>query len=729
MKSSRRDFLLLASLSGAALLVRADRPPVDPEPPAPFAPNLWIAVHGDGTVEFSVTRLEMGQGIRTGLTLLVAEELAVAPQLIRLRTPSTAEVPDFGEILHTASSISISEHWRPLRRASAAAREMLVAAAATEWGVSTAECTVGDGRVEHPASGRRRGYGELAAAAARLPVPENPRLKPPQEFRYIGRRTLRLEGDEVVAGRPRFGADVRLPGQLFAALARPPAAGGAPRSYDGAAAAAVPGVRRVLPLGSAVAVVADDSWSALRGRDALAIDWDQGATAEFSSQEFGRELAQALEVPVTTKRYERPQLRARAVVVRGAESDPSARLGAPSAFAAEYATGFQTHAPMEPLNATARWDGQRCEVWCGHQIPHRVVEAVAKRLDLPRERVVVYTRAMGGGFGGREDPSFAVEAAQLARELGGVAVQVVWSREDDLGHALFHPASRHRLAGWLDRSGRLVGWRHRVASPSVEAQWGFPLHLVPRAETSSAWNLPYTCAALRVEYADPPLPLRLGFWRGVSINSNAFAVESFVDELALRAGRDAVEFRLAHLDRSVRNLSKGREAFDLERLRRTIELAAARGNWGAPLPPGRGRGIAAVVFDGRTAVATVAEVTVRDGALTIDRLVCALDCGIVVHPLGLEGNAESALAWGLSALYSEITFARGRAVETSHLDYPVLRLPQMPAVEVHTVASALPPSGTGEAPAPTVAPAVANAVFQATGRRLRSVPFRLAELA
>lgn len=728
MTSSRREFLLLASLSGAALLLRAHRaPPRERQPP--FEPNLWLAVHEDGVVEFAVTRLEMGQGIRTGLTLLVAEELALAPAAIRLRTPSTAEVPDHGEILKTTGSISITEHWRPLRLAAAAAREMLVAAAAASWGVPPAECAVEGGRVVHPASGRSRGYGELIGDAARQPVPENPRLKPAEEFRWIGRPTPRLEGPDVVCGRPRYGADVRLDGQLYAALARPPAAGGVPRSHDAAAASAVPGVRGVVSLGAAVAVVAEDSWSALRGRDALAVEWDQGETGEFSSARFDAALAEALDVPATTKRYQRPERRPRAVVVRGEERDPRRALGGSPTLTAEYATGFQTHAPMEPLNATARWDGELCEIWCGHQVPHHVVEAAAEEFGVPPERIVVHPLAMGGGFGGREAPGFALEAARLARQLDGRPVQIVWSREDDLGHALFHPASRHRLEGWLDGSGRLAGWRHRVASPSVEVQWGFPLHSVPRAETSSAWNLPYVCAALRVEYADLPVPLRLGFWRSVSVHHNAFAVECFVDELAHRAGRDAVEFRIAHLGRSIRSLGSGRTPFDLARLRRTVELVAERGDWGAPLPPGRGRGLAAIVFDGRTAAATIAEVTVRDGELSVDRLVCALDCGVVVNPLGMTGNAESALAWGLSAMSSEITFARGRVVEISHLDYPILRLPQMPAVEIHAVPSAASPSGTGEIPAPTVAPAVANAVFQATGRRLRRLPLRSGDLA
>jgi len=729
MTTSRREFLVLASLSGATLVLHSCGLGETSVEPTTFRPNLWLAIEPDGTVEFSVTRLEMGQGIRTGLTLLVADELALAPEKIRLRSPTTADLPASGEILQTGSSASLSDHWVPLRQAAAAAREMLVAAAAEDWQVEPAECELEDGVVLHPPSGRKRGIGELARAAARQPVPKTPRPRQVGEFRFIGRPTRRLEGGEIVTGAPRFAGDVRPAGLRFAVLARPPATGGRARAFDPAPATATPGVERVVPVDTAFAVVAEDTWSALRGREALALDWETGDET-FSSAKFDDQLREALEVELSGRVYKKPHGGPRAIfVTSGPDEQPAEMPTTPPSVEAEYATGFQTHMAMETRNVTARFDGRRYEIWVGHQLPHLAVAAVADRLGVPSGDVVLHPLPMGGGFGGREHPSFVAEAALLARELGGTPVQIFWSREDDLQNGLFHPASRHRLQGWLDGSGRLAAWRHRVASPSIEARGGMPLRSIGRAETTGAWNLPYACERARVEYADLPLPMRLGFWRGIEFNFNTLAVECFIDELAAQARKDPAAFRLEHLAEAVRSLGSRRKYFDLDRLRGAITLAAERGDWGAPLAPGRGRGCSALVFDVRTAVATVAEVTVEERTLKVDRIVCAIDCGIVVNPLGLASNAEGAVAWGLSALFSEITFERGRAVESNHLDYPILRLPEMPAVEIHTVASELPPSGTGEIPVPGVAPAVLNAIFAATGKRLRRLPIRPGDLA
>jgi len=724
MTTSRRDFLLLVSLSSAGLVLAACLKPKTADEAPPFRPNLWLVIHPDGSVEFNVTRLEMGQGIRTALTLMVADELVLAPERIRLHSPSTGEMPNHGKILATASSVSVSDHWTPLRAAAAAAREMLIGAAAEEWGVAAAECEMADGFVRHRASGRQRGIGELVAAAARQPVPEKPRPRRVGEFRYIGRPTRRLENPDIVTGRPRYGGDVRLAGLRYAVVARPPVTGGTARSVDPGPALAIPGVQRVVPLRRGVAVVADDSWSAIAGREALRIDWQAG-DEEFSSQRFDREARAALDVAVSGIGYQYPKRGPRAIFVSDRRHKaPPEMPDTPPSLEAEFATGFQTHMAMETRNATARIAGRKCEIWTGHQHPHRVVEEVAEKLGFKADDVNVHALPMGGGFGGREDPMFAVEAAELAQALDGGPVQVLWTREDETSSCLFHPGSRHRLQGWLDRSGRLAAWRHRVAAPSVEIRWGMTPRLIGQAEAAGAWNMHYACERVRVEYADLAVPVPLGFWRGIAFNQNNLAVECFVDELAALARRDPVEFRLAHLRRAVTSLGAEGQYFDLSRLRAAMKLAAERGDWGSPLPPGRGRGFAALVFDGRTAVATVAEVTVDGAALSIDRIVCALDCGVVVNPLGLESNAQGAVAWALSALFAEITFDRGRVVESNHLDYPILRLPQMPAVEILTVASDQPPSGTGEAPVPTIAPAVLNAIHDATGRRLRRLPIR-----
>lgn len=723
---NRREFLALASLSGAALLMSVDC--AGWRRAQPFEPNLWITIHPDDRVELRTTRLEMGQGIRTTLALLAAEELALAPQKIDLHTPSTSELPEGeAEMLATGGSRSTATLWRPLRLAAAAAREMLTTAAARRWAVEAAECEAIDGAIVHPASGRRFRYGELVRDAAALPVPDAPRLRALDELRHVGRPTRRLEGPAVVTGQPRYACDHRLDGLRFAVLARPPVPGARRRDYDATETLATPGVRRVVELGESLAVVADDTWSALRGREALRVEWDEGANAGFSSAGFAAALEAGLELPVRA-RYRSWLPGGSAVVVAANGELPERAHDAPPAIDALFSTPFQAHAPMEPFNATARFARGRCEIWVGHQSPHRVIEEVSERLGVPLHDVVVHPFAMGGGFGAREHAGFAIEAAALAQQLDGVPVQLFWSRDDDLRHGALHPASLHRVRVWLGRDGRLAGWLHRVVSPAVEKQWGLRPSAVPYAEASGAWNIPYAVPSLRVEYADPPQPLALGFWRGIGINQNAMVVECVVDEAARLAGRDPVEYRLEHLGETVHSL--GSEApYPLARLRPTVELAAARGDWGAPLPAGRGRGFASLVFDGRTSVATVAEVTVVGDSFTVDRLVCALDCGLVVNPLGLAGNTESALTWGLSALFSEITLGRGRVEQSSHLDYPILRLPQMPAVEVHTVPSHEPPSGVGEVASPTVAPAVLNALHAATGRRLRRLPIRPGDLA
>jgi CO/xanthine dehydrogenase Mo-binding subunit len=387
---------------------------------------------------------------------------------------------------------------------------------------------------------------------------------------------------------------------------------------------------------------------------------------------------------------------------------------------------------MEPPNAIAviGVDGWH-QIWCGTQWPERTAEAVAHQFGWSPKRVILYPERMGGSFGRKEAPDFVHEAVAVAREYGAGPVQLFWSRDDDLQHGYYHPASRHRLAARLER-GQVAAWRHRVASPSIEGQWRLIRKqlgvAIPRAEASGAWNPPYAFDDFLVEYVDPPCPIPLGFWRSIEIGNNTFAVECFVDELAHAAGRDPIEFRLAHLGESLVS-HFAEQPFDLARLRAVYELAAERSGWGERLPGGRGRGVAGLVFDGVTACVSVADVTVAEGDVRVDRIVCALDCGTVVNPLGLEGNVESALAWGLSALRSEITFAAGHAQQTSPLDYEILRFHQMPAVEIHTVASDEPPSGTGEIPAPTVAPAVFNAIFAATGKRLRRLPLKPGDLS
>ena len=728
MPSTRRSFLRLTLLVGAGVALefgcRNDpegRPDRESAPAAKrqgLQANVWIEVRDDGTVAFQLSKSEMGQGIRTALAMLVAEELDVELAAVEPVPATTTGFFTQPSILNTESSASLLWTWVPLRHAAAKARALLVSAAATTWGVAPADCRTEGGAVHHPATGRRLAYSELLATAAELAPPAQVALKKPGDFRLIGHPTPQLGAAEIATGAMRFSWDIRLPDQVFAAVRRSPVLGGSVVRFDDAAARALPGVRSVLPVRTGVAVVADTTWQALRGRNALAVELDEEAGRGVDSAAIGRQLDAALDGPAEVAR---------------ADGDVVGRLRrAARRLEATYATPFQVHAPMETPNAVAWIRDGSCEIWCGTQHPHDLQVRAARMLRVRPSRIVVHPERMGGAFGRKELTDFGLEAVEIAHKLGdGRPVQVVWSRGDDVRNGWFQPASRHRLVAGLDR-GRITAWDHRVASPSIFRQWyhrkpGVPID--PTSETLGAWDMPYDVPAVRVDYAEIPAAMRLCYWRGIEIYFNVFAVESFLDEIAHELGRDPIEARRAALGTGRALIHRKGRQVEIDRLRRTLDAVAERSTWGSPMGAGRGRGVACTLFDGRTACAMVAEVTVADGWFTVDRIVCAIDCGLVVNPLGLASNAEGAVAWGLSALYSEITFENGGAQQTNFTDFPILRLSQMPEVEIHTLPSADPPSGTGEIPVPLVAPAVANALFAATGRRLRRLPFRDGDLA
>jgi isoquinoline 1-oxidoreductase subunit beta len=719
MNASRRDVLRYGSLVAGALVLRiplnGQEEAAAVAAAAPWAPNQWLSIGADGGVTLVVARSEMGQGVRTSLAMILAEELGADWTAVAVEQASPS--PDYQD-MNTGGSDSVAGSWAPLRRAAAAAREMLLAAAADAWGVGPGECRAEAGTVVHAASGRRLPFGALVAAAAKLPVPAEPPLKDPGDFRLVGTRVRRIDGPDVVTGRAGYGLDARVPGMLFAAVARCPVAGGRLVRFDAAKAKRVPGVAAVVAVPSGVAVLAVDTWTAFAGRDALEVTWDEGPNAGLDTRELGRRLDEAAARPAHVSR---------------SEGDVAAALAAaPTRLEATYRDPFQAHATVETGNAVAAISGGRCEIWAPTQNPVRLQLEAAHLLGIAPAAVTVHVTLLGGGFGRRLRPDEATEAVEVARAAGR-PVQVVRSRRDDFLHDRLHPAGRVDVEAGIDAAGRLVAWRQRHTSYHLSMFGPFDPEAieVPDVNPWGGYDNPYAVPNLQAEWLDLASPLHTGAWRSVFYPPNVFARECFLDEIAQRLGRDPVALR--------RELLTGDFAFASRRvdrgtLRAVLDLAAEEAGWGTPLPasPGRraGRGVACNVYHGRTAVAQVAEVSVgAAGDVRVHRVVCAVDCGTVVNPLGLEGQVESGVAWGLSyALKGEVTIAAGRVEQRNFRDYPVLSFAEMPAVEVHTVASTKPPSGLGEMPVPPVAPAVANAVFAATGKRLRSLPIRPEQL-
>ncbi len=694
VKLGRRDFLRLSAGAGTGLWLgfHVGERQARAAKPAAFRPNAFLAVDAAGAVTIWVVRSEMGQGVHTSMPMLVAEELECDWKSIRVEQAPTD--PRFGS-MSTGGSRSVRGSWTPLRQAGAAAREMLVAAAAGRWGVEPASCRAEAGKVMHAASGRSLGYGELAAAAARLPVPREPRLKDPRDFRLIGKRVPRLDTPAKVDGRAVFGLDVRLPGMLFATVARPPVHGATVAGFDAGKARKVPGVRQVLSVPSGVAVVADSTWAAIGGREALQVRFDDGPNGSLDQEAVARLLSDPAAKPQ---------------VVR-ADGDLEAALAAAHRrIEAVYQAPFLAHATMEPMNCTARVTAKGAELWAPTQAPTWAQGEVAKALGLPEGAVAVHTTLLGGGFGRRAIPDFPVEAALVAR-AAGAPVQVVWTREDDMRHDLYRPASRHELRASVDAAGRLTAWHHRVRAPSIAAQL-FGGRAGRPDVVEGAADVPYAAGAVLVDCVTPALGLRVGWWRSVYSSQNAFAEECFLDECAAAAGQDPLAFRRALLQRH-------------PRLRGVVELAAEKAGWGSPLPAGRGRGMACHASFGSW-VAEVAEVSVERGEVRVHRVVAAVDCGHVVNPDTVEAQVEGAVVYGLSAaLRGEITLERGRVRQGNFDDYQPLRMEEMPAVEVHLVKSAEDPGGIGEPGLPPIAPAVANALFAATGWRFRRMPLRV----
>lgn len=711
---SRRSFLKGSAVAAGGLVigffapaplkrfVLAQEPPA--AAPAALPPvNAFLRIGADESVTVLLAHSEMGQGIWTTLPMMVNEELDA--DWSRIRVEHAPAAPEYRSpvfpIQMTGGSMTTWSELDRYRQVGAMARTLLVSAAAAQWGVAPGDCRTENGFVIR--GDQRASYGSLAEAAAKLPAPETVQLKDPADWKVIGQPTRRLDTPEKITGRAQFGMDVRLPGMLTAVVAHSPTFGGKVKGFDAAAAKAVPGVRAVFAVPSGVAVVADHFWAAKKGRDALKVQWDLGPHADVDTAKL---RASYLEKSKS------------AGAQAAAGGDVEKALGT-EALVAEYALPYLAHAPMEPLNCTVRRTADGCEVWTGTQFQTVDQQRVAQIFGLKPEQVALHTTFLGGGFGRRANiaSDFVVEAAHVAKNLEQ-PVKLVWTREDDIRGGYYRPMAVHRVEGSLDAQGNPVAWRHRVVSQSIVAGSPFASMIkdgVDPTAVEGASDSPYVTAVAnhRVDLhtVDPGVPVL--WWRSVGHSHTAFAVESFVDELAHAAKRDPLEFRRALLEKS-------------PRVRAVLELAAEKAGWGNPPPEGRARGLAVHESFG-SIVSHVAEVSVEDGRIRVHRMVCAVDCGICVNPLGVAAQMESAVAYGLSAaLHGELTMKEGRVQESNFHDYRVLRMFEMPQVEVHIVPSREKSGGAGEPGTPPVAPAVANAVFALTGKRLRELPLRLA---
>jgi isoquinoline 1-oxidoreductase beta subunit len=706
----RRSFLA-ASLTGAAGVVFAVRfgeaavlNRLDAPARAALEPHLWIRLSSDGEVLLRFTKTEMGQGVLTALPMLIAEELDADWTRVRVEhTPIEARYGDFD----TGGSDSVRSSFLPARQAGAAVRALLVAAAAAEWGAPATECETSAGVVVHRPTGRRLPYGRLVERAATLPVPalDSVPLKDHIRFRIAGTATRRLDTRAKINGSAVFGTDVRLPGMLFASVLPSPVFGGQFKRVNDAAALAVPGVQKVLVLTpfaertrlpSRVAVLATSTWAALKGRRALEVEWDDGPAAAFSSAQFSNECHDALgrDGMLVTQRGD----------------IQAARTRAAKTVEAIYEVPLLAHACMEPMNATADVRGDRAEIWAPAQSPMRIANEAARRLGIPPANVTMHVTLAGGGFGRRFYADFGVEAAELSR-AAGAPVQVVWTREDDIHRDVYRPHRVARLRAHLDERGIPIGWDTRLVGAAWRAYWD---PTTDRPWTSDVGGVApfYSVPSVFVDFVPLKAPMPLGAWRAVSNGENTFFIETFLDEIAAETRQDPLALRL--------RLVEGRD-----RLAHVLRIAAQRAGWGNQRPKGYGQGLACCDYDG-TYVAQIADVVAQpDGSARVTRIVCAFDCGQMVNPDTVRAQIEGSIGWATSAtLHGEITVTAGRVDQQNFNDYQVLRLSEMPRVEIVLVENHEKPTGVGEPAVTPVAPAIVNAIYAATGKRVRRLPLQ-----
>lgn len=717
VRPARRTFLKAAGAAAVSLTVGFEwfglgrRALAATTPAAGFAPNAFLRITPDGLVTVVAKHVEMGQGAYTGIATIVAEELDADWSSVRVESaPADAKRYAnlaFGTMQGTGGSSAMANSWQQLREAGGKARAMLVSAAAARWNVPAGELTTKDGFVIHAKTGRQAGYGTLVAQAAKLPVPDKVTLKQPAEFRLIGHKIPRVDAAPKSDGTAQFTLDVTFPGMLVALLQRPPRFGATVKSFDASGAKAVPGVVSVVQVPRGVAVVATGFWAAKQGRDALKVEWDDTHAEKRGSDAILREYRQLANQPGVPART---------------DGDAGAAIaGAARKLSATYEFPYLAHAPMEPLDAVVKLTPDGCEIWAGDQFQTIDQANAAQVAGLKPEQVKIHTMYAGGSFGRRANAwsDYVVEAVSIAKALGanGKPVKLQWTREDDITGGLYRPMYVHKLDAGLTADGKLVGWRHRIVGQSILAGTPFEAVMVKNGidatSVEGAANLPYAVPNVSVELTTTKAGVPVLWWRVVGSSHTAYAVEAFIDEAAHAAGKDPYAFRRDLLAKE-------------PRMRAVLELAAGKAGWdpAKPLPKGRGRGIA-VAEAFKSYVAQVAEVSVgADGKVKVERIVCAVDCGIAINPDIVAAQMEGGIGFGLGAvMHSAITLKDGQVEQRNFDGYQVLRIAEMPKVEVYVVPSAEAPTGVGEPGVAPVGPAVANAIFAATGKRHYTLPF------
>lgn len=694
---SRREFIKVTAQAGAGLMIGFHLPlkgAEDPPATEAFSPNAFLSINTEGMITVAVTKSEIGQGIHTGLPMLVAEELDADWSKIRIESPVAHE--RYGS-MGTFGSRSIRSMWLPLRKAGATAREMLIAAASETWDVAPHTCRAERGTVIHTPTGKRLGYGELAVKAATVAIPKEVALKEPKDYTILGTPIPRLDIPDKVTGRAIFGNDVRLPGMLTATVVHCPYFQGKLASFDDGRAKTINGVVKIFPIDNGLAIVARDTWAAFAAAKAVKITWEKGPNGQLDSEEIARLLAE--------------KANEQGLVAKDRGDAREALSKARTTIEAVYEVPYLAHATMEPMNCTAHVTAQQCEVWAPTQNPQGAQAAAARITGLPKASVVVHTTQSGGGFGRRSNTDFVTEAVQISM-AAGAPVKVLWTREEDLQQGFYRPTNTNRFQAGLDSKRRPVAWTHRIVGPSLlrSINPNRSKDQIDSTSVAGAANLPYDIPNLLVENVVVDIGVPLWWWRSVGNSHNAFLTESFIDEVAHAAKADPFTFR--------RDLLQ-----DHPRHRGVLELAADKAGWDKRPPRGRGRGIAVHEANG-SFVAQVAEISVdKAGKLRVHRVVCAVDCGQVINPDTIEAQMEGSIVFGLTAaLYGAITLKNGKVRQSNFHNYKMLRMDEMPVVEVHIVPSAESPGGIGEPGTPPIAPAVTNAIFAATGKRIRRLP-------